>query len=89
MPLAFTQEDCLVLSSTFFSKKCGFFAVEPPIYLGKHHYSEGFGHKEVKFLSKFVLVSSGKKFDLPLLSIKITPTCTTVHMYLDVTKITN
>ena len=66
----------IVFSAEIF-EKCFFwqkkiFSAEPPIFSGKHHYFEGFGHKEVKFLSKlFCTYFLKKKF-----GIKFPPACT-------------
>ena len=45
-----------ILFNAFFGKRCVFFPVEPSMFLGKHIYSEGFGHKEVKFLLNSVII---------------------------------
>ena len=73
-----------VLFSAFFRQKYGVFSVEPPVFQEKHYCSQGFGHKEVTFLSKSVLLYKflGKMLGLTSLGIKFTPICTTVHMYL-------
>ena len=44
------------IESAFFCQKCVFFSVEPHILSGKYHYIEGFGHKEVNILSKFIIL---------------------------------
>ena len=40
----------------FWGKMCSFFLLNLQFFPGKYHYSEGFGHKGAKFLSKFVIL---------------------------------
>ena len=64
-----------VLFYAFFLGKNVLFFIEPPIFSGKHHYSEGFEHKKVNFFKVFfpVLIFWKKILGLTSLGIKFTP----------------
>ena len=58
----------------FFDKKIVFLSVKPPILLGKHYCSEGFGYKEMTFSFKVccsVQISLGNNVQPPLALHKI------------------